>query len=417
MNRLRASLVVVAVAAAGIGGSLLVGRLGGMDKGDLLKLVLATLPSLAGTILAVAIAQPRLARASILWRMVTIATVAAVVSLANLVLASRMMFVSGHDTQVLGIMVAFSAAAGIGTALALARSSRPGVERLMATARRLGRGDLSARVGPLDAEPELRTLAATIDDMAARLARSIEQERRAEATRRDLFTAVSHDLRTPLSRVKAISEALEHGVVHGPGEVRRYIGEMRVSVESLIRLVEDLFELVHSGTGRPTLERPVPLRSVLDAAIGVCEGPAREKGITLRTELDGVAETPCPPSLERVLHNLLVNAVRHTGQGEVMVRGRLDGDEVVIDVSDTGEGMTGRQLHMAFEPFWRGDAARSSTGSGLGLTLARRLVEHLGGGIDVSSRPGEGSRFTVTIPVKSGSVIGSQTSTRQERAD
>src|SRR5207247_1019452 len=137
-----------------------------------------------------------------------------------------MMFVSGHDAQVLGILVAYSAAAGIGTALALARPSRAGIERLMATARRLGSGDLSARVGPLEAEPELRTLARTLDDMAAQLASSIEHERAVEGMRRDLFTAISHDLRTPLSSIKAISEALEEGVIAEPHEVRRYVGEM-----------------------------------------------------------------------------------------------------------------------------------------------------------------------------------------------
>src|SRR5207302_7156980 len=102
---------------------------------------------------AVLVAQPLLTRVSLVWRMVTIAGAATIIGLANLILASRMMFVSGHDAQVLGILVTFSAAAGIGTALALARSSRVGVERLMATVLRLGRGDLSARVGAFDAEP------------------------------------------------------------------------------------------------------------------------------------------------------------------------------------------------------------------------------------------------------------------------
>ena len=112
------------------------------------------------------------------------------------------MFLSGHAAKVLGILVAYSVAAGAGTALALARSSRAGIERLMATARRFGGGDLSARVGRLDAEPELRTLAATLDDMAAQISRSIEHERFVETMRRDLFNAVSHDLRTPLTRLR-----------------------------------------------------------------------------------------------------------------------------------------------------------------------------------------------------------------------
>jgi signal transduction histidine kinase len=398
MNRLRTSLIVVSVAATGIGISLLVGGVEGMGKGDLLKLVVATLPSLAGTVVAAAIAQPLLARASIVWRMMTIAAVAAAVSLANLILASRMMFVSSHDAQVLGILVAFSVAAGIGTAVALSRSSRAGIERLMATVRRLARGDMSARVGEIYAEPELRTLAQTLDDMAARLERSIEHERAVESMRRDLLTAVSHDLRTPLASIKAISEALEQGVIEQPGEVRRYVREMGTSVDTLTKMIDDLFELVQAEADDVAAETNVRLGSVLDSVLKACGVLAREKGIRVRAETNGASEVPCSPRLERVLQNLLVNAIRHTDDGEVVVGARLEGSALVIEVTDPGEGMAGWQLPLVFDPFWRGDAARSTPGSGLGLTLAKRIVEHLGGVIDVTSRRGEGSRFTVKVP-------------------
>jgi signal transduction histidine kinase len=400
MRTLRASVIVVAVAAAGIGGSLLVGGVEGMAKGDLIKLVLATLPSLAGTIVAVVIAQPLLAKASIVWRMVTIAAVAAGVSLANLILASRMMFVSGHDAQVLGIMVAFSAAAGLGTAMALARSSHPGIERLMATARRLGQGDLSARVGSLETERELRTLAATLDDMAERLSASITHERAVEAQRRDLFTAISHDLRTPLSSIKAISEALEQGVIDEPGEVVRYLREMRVAVDSLVKMADDLFQLVQAGPDQVVSANGTRFGTVLTSAVRACEVLAREKGIVVRAEPDGTSDIACSPRLERVLQNLLVNAIRHSDHREVLVGARLEECDLVIEVVDAGEGIAEWQLPLVFEPFWRGDAARSSAGSGLGLTLAKRIVEHLGGQIDVTSRLGEGSRFTVRIPAE-----------------
>src|SRR5439155_1136948 len=175
----------------------------------------------------------------------------------------------------------------------LARSSHASIERLMTIARRLGQGDLSARVGLLAAEPELATLAATLDDMAGRLSASIAHERAVEAMRRDMCTAISHDLRTPLASIKAISEAL---------------------------------------------------------------GGAR-----------------------------------------------LEGADLVVEVVDSGQGMPEWQLPLVFEPFWRGDAARSSPGSGLGLTLAKRIVEHLGGEIGVTSRLGEGSRFTVRVPANRGS--------------
>ena len=123
----------------------------------------------------------------------------------------------------------------------------------------------------------------------------------------------------------------------------------------------------------------------------------------MRADADTRREVSCSPRLERVLQNLLVNAVRHTDRGEVRVEARVEDASLVIDVTDTGEGIAESQLPKVFEPFWRGDAARSSPGSGLGLSLAKRIVEHLGGRIEASSQPGRGSRFTVTVPVGSSS--------------
>src|SRR5439155_15369249 len=200
----------------------------------------------------------------------------------------------------------------------LARSSHASIERLMTIARRLGRGDLSARVGLLAAEPELATLAATLDDMAGRLSASIAHERAVEAMRRDMFTAISHDLRTPLSSIKAISEALEHGVIHEPGEVRRYLGEMCAAVDLLVKMTGDLFELVQTQEDKVAPGSGAAFGAVLGSAVGACEVLAREKGIAVRTDLDGTSETVCSPGLERVLQNLLVNAIRHSEDGEVV---------------------------------------------------------------------------------------------------
>src|SRR5205823_4241986 len=137
---------------------------------------------------------------------------------------------------------------------------------------------------------------------------SIEHERAVESARRDLFTAISHDLRTPLSSIKAISEGLEHGVIEEPGEVRRYAGEIGTAVDTLVKLVDDLFELAYAEAEGLDSGRFGTLRSLVSAAMKVCEAPALEKGIAVRVELDRAGEAPCPVSLERVLQNLLVNA-------------------------------------------------------------------------------------------------------------
>ncbi len=400
MREGRTWLAVAAVGGVGMGASLAVGRLFGMQGGDLLRLVVTMGPSLVATVVAASIARPLLARSRIVWRMVAIATAATAIGLANLVVVSGLMFVSRHDALVVAVILGYALAAGIGTALILVRSSRGGIERLVATARRIGGGDLQARVGPLEAEPEVQMLAVTIDNMAMRLARSIEREREVEGMRRDLLTAVSHDLRTPLSSLKAATEALGQGIVQDPTDVRRYVDEMRAAVDALIALVDDLFEIVGADGAGLASAGDVRFESVVDSAITICEPLASAKGIEVRTELDGARDVLCSPRLERVLQNLLVNAVRHTHEGEITVRARLHDEDLIVEVSDTGEGIAASHLARVFEPFWRGDAARSSPGSGLGLTLAQRIVEHLGGRIWATSEPGAGATFTVILPAR-----------------
>jgi two-component system sensor histidine kinase BaeS len=173
---------------------------------------------------------------------------------------------------------------------------------------------------------------------------------------------------------------------------------MGIAIDSLIAMVDDLFELVHADAEHLAPGSGSRLGLVVDSALKVCEGLARQKKVVLRADLNGTGDVSCSPRLERVLQNLLVNALRHTDAGEVVVQARFERTGLVIQVSDTGEGIPASQLPRVFEPFWRGDAARSSPGSGLGLSLAKRIVEHLGGRIGAASRPGEGSRFTVWIP-------------------
>ncbi len=411
MRALRTAAIVVLVAGAGVAGSLVVGHFLGMNAKDLWTLAMAMLPSFAGTVVAVLVAQRLLAKASIVWRSIAIAAVAVAVGLANLAVASRLMFVSPHDAQVVAILLAFSVAAGVGAAVALARSSRSGIRRLMGAARRLGDGDLSARVGPLDAEPDLRSLARTLDEMADRLSSAIELERAADASRRDLMTAVSHDLRTPLARIKAIAEGLERGVIDRPEEMRAYASDICTEVDALARLVDDLFDVVRVDSERASA-RTVRLQTALAPVLAAFEPVARQKRIRLRRELNGAGEAACPASIERVLHNLVGNAIRHTDEGEVTVHAECLGGELVIEVSDTGGGIPADQLPHVFEPFWRGDASRSSPGSGLGLTVARRLVEHVGGDITVSTEGGAGTTFRVTLPASAGGDPGPATRRR-----
>jgi signal transduction histidine kinase len=400
MSAWRALLLVGVAAALGALGTFLVGVATGMGSGDIAHLATYVLPALVVTVVAMAIAGAVLSRASLRQRFVAVGVVGAIVALANLWVLSRTMFVSEHDATLLGALVLYSAGAGVGAAIVLARSSGAAVDRLAEAARDLGDGRLDRRVGTLDAGPELDALARTLDDMAARLQAAQERERRSEATRRDLITAVSHDLRTPLSSLRAMVEAIDDGIVDDPESLRRYVGEMRGSVARLVEMVDDLFELAQIDAGAIEVETSrARLEEIVRSAVSAVELQAEEKGLELVTTLDGVEGATCSPRLARVLQNLLVNAVRHTpADGTVRVDARRLPGGVELAVADTGEGIAPEDLERVFDPFYRADPARSGAGAGLGLALAKRIVEALGGTIRAESAPAQGSRFAVVLP-------------------
>lgn len=400
MNGWRPIALVAGVALAGGLGTLAVGAAVGMKASELVHLAVLLLPAILATVLSTAIARRLLARASVRQRSLAVALVGIVVGIANLAALERLMFVSSHDATQIAVLLAYSLGAGVGAALVLARASAAAIDRLAATARRLAQGDLEARSGSLGAEAELDALAATLDEMAARLADSIARQRAAEATRRDLITAVSHDLRTPLAGLRAMVEAIDDAIVEDPPTLRHYVAEMRAAVQSLVALVGDLFELVQLDVGAIEAESVrTRLEDVVHSALAACEYQAAEKGLVLETRLEDAGGALCSPRLIRVLQNLLQNAIRHTpADGTVRMAARRGPAGLEVVVEDTGEGIEPQALEHVFEPFWRGDAARSGDGAGLGLALAKRIVEALGGRIEVESQPAYGTRFAVVLP-------------------
>jgi signal transduction histidine kinase len=392
--------LVASVVLAGALASIALGAALGVKGGELRELGLLLLIALIATVAATGAAGPLLARASVRWRFVAIAALAVVVSLVNLGVLTLLMSVSHHDATLVAILLVYSVGAGVAAALALAKAWGTGVERLVRGARSLASGDLDHRIGRLGAGPELDALAAALDDSASSLKRSLARERAGEARRKDLITAVSHDLRTPLASLRAMVEAVRDGVVDDPRTLHRYADEMQRSVASLSLLVDDLFELVQIEAGAIEAESErVRLEEVVRSALATCEPQAREKGLVVETEIRDGEACLCSPRLVRVLQNLLQNAIRHTpADGTVRMEARRGPGGLELLVEDTGEGIASQALEQVFEPFWRGDAARASDGSGLGLALAKRIVESLGGQIRVQSEPARGSRFAVVVP-------------------
>ena len=400
MKNWRALVLLAAVAAVGATGTFVVGAATGMGSSELRHLAAYVVPALLVTVAAMWVTGRLLTRASLAQRFVVVGALGAAVALANLWVLSRQMFVSEHDATLLGVLLLYSVGAGIGAAIVTARSSARAVRRLTATAGALRDGDLDARAGQIEGGPELDLLAATLDDMAARLQGAQERERQIEATRRDLVTAVSHDLRTPLASLRAMVEAIDERVVDDPESMRRYAAEMRRSVRQLGAMVDDLFELAQLDAGAIETEtRRARLGEIVSSAVATVELQAEEKGLSLVAELNGADDALCSPRLARVIQNLLVNAVRHTpADGSVRIEARHAADALEVAVADTGEGIAPQDLARVFDPFFRADPARQGAGAGLGLALSKRIVEALGGEISAESEPSHGARFAVTLP-------------------
>jgi signal transduction histidine kinase len=393
--------MLLALVLLGAGGALLVAAALGMKASELAHLAGLLAPAVVVTVAAATLASSLLGRTSLRQRYLAIAAVGTVVALGNLFALAQAMFVSAHAATVLAVVLTYSSGAGLAAAFASARSSASALDHMTRTAEIIGGGDMSARVGALEAGPELDRLASTIDQMAGRLEAVRDQEQRIEQTRRDLITAVSHDLRTPLANLRAMVEAIDDRVVTDPPTMHRYVADMRRAVGQLSTLVNDLFEMVQVDAGTIEAEADrASLDDVVASAVATVEAEAARKGVLLATDVQGTEAAMCSPHVTRVLQNLLVNAVRHTpADGTIRIGGRRDPDGVWLVVEDTGEGISEEDLPHVFDPFFRADAARSGDGAGLGLALAERIVHALGGTIEVDSLPNRGARFDVMLPL------------------
>ncbi len=215
--------------------------------------------------------------------------------------------------------------------------------------------------------------------------------------RRELVAWASHDLRTPLASMQAMIEAIEDGLATADD----YLPTLRDQVRTLSVLVDDLFELARIDAGALTLElQQLPVSGLVDSALRLLRPEAAARNVELVSRCEGETTAPvAPEKIERVLYNLVTNALRHTpSDGSVAVNvARRDG-EVLVSVEDTGSGLEPEAVTRMFERFWRADRARSQAGMGLGLAIARGLVEAHGGRIWAENREEGGARITFTLP-------------------
>ncbi|WP_411139512.1 sensor histidine kinase [Streptomyces sp. x-80] len=293
--------------------------------------------------------------------------------------------IAGSAALVLLVTVAVTVLAGI-------RLVRP-LRALTAAVQRLAEGDASAQVRVTGGD-EIGRLSVAFNSMAGRRA---ELER----LRKAMVSDVAHELRTPLSNIRGWLEAAEDGVVDNDGDLLASVLEEALLLQHII---DDLRDLAAADAGELRLWKvPVQVADVLAQTANAHRADADAGGVTLTvTAADETLIDADPVRLRQMTGNLVSNAIRHTPRGgTVTLHSRAADGTVRIDVADTGAGIAPDELPHVFDRFWRAEKSRSrqTGGSGLGLSIVRKLAETHGGTVTARSTPGVGSVFRLTLPL------------------
>ncbi len=322
--------------------------------------------------------------------------------LAALLVLGLLMFVSGKDAALVGVIVGVAGALGIAAAHRISSAVVDDVGVIRDGLRAVGEGERGLRLETMG-EDELRELARAANAMIERLGAEEAARDQSDTARRHLIAAASHDLRTPITSLRLLAQAVDDRVVDGE-ERREYVRRMLTHVDVLSALIDDLFELsrLEAGDINWSLER-VAVNELVSETVAAMRVHAEVKGVDVRAELPGDldAARANPEKLQRVLFNLIQNAIRHTPtDGSVVVRAEALGGAIEVEVADSGDGIAGEERPHVFEAFYRGgaDAARTTTGAGLGLAVARAIVEAHGGRIWLPATP-RGTRVRFSLPI------------------
>ena len=327
--------------------------------------------------------------------------------LAALIIGAAVMFVSPHDAwATIGILLFAAIIAGRAAQLLL-RSVLADVRTIADGLHAVERGEREVHIAARSSV-ELSDLAATANRMIQALNSEERSRDAADAARRQVIAAVSHDLRTPLTSLQLLTQALDDQLVD-PQTAQRYVQTMGANVRALSTLVDDLFELsrLNAGDYAWTTEA-VPLAELVQESVMAMRAQADAQGVLVSAEVaqDLAPARANPEKLQRALANLLQNAIRHTPpDGTVHVSAHQADGAVEIEVSDTGEGISSADRPRVFEPFYRGgeESARTGAGSGLGLAISRAIVEAHGGRIWLAEAA-VGTRVRLTLPTSDPSA-------------
>jgi signal transduction histidine kinase len=299
-------------------------------------------------------------------------------------------FLNGLD-RVIRLSALTAAALALILGVVLAGSIARPLQELTQATKAVAGGEFGHQV-PVRTQDEIGELAVSFNKMSADLARS-------DKARRQMAADIAHDLRTPLSVILGYSEALAEGKLPGTPETYE---AMHVQALQLNRLIDDLRTLSLADAGQITLQkRPVDPRTLLEHALIAYLPIAENRGISMKVESSETRPVLIDPDrMLQVLGNLVSNALDHTPDGgSIVLSAAGDAKQAILRVQDSGPGVLAEDLPFIFDRFYRGDKARRTPGaSGLGLAIARSLVEAHGGSISAENTVGRGALFIVRLP-------------------
>ncbi|NQU30798.1 MAG: HAMP domain-containing protein [Anaerolineae bacterium] len=327
-------------------------------------------------------------------------------TLFNVWVTARLMFINQHDLALASLLLLFAGGISVVFGFFISNTITQALGNLVEGANKLSQGEFSTRVD-VNGNDEIAQLSRAFNEMSARLEIAAENERALDETRRNLVAWASHDLRTPLTSLRVMIAALVDGVVDDPETTSRYLRQSQNEITRMSKLLDDLFELAQLDAGFQDLDFEwVSLSDLISDTLESFAARADAQDVRLEGTVDPQVDLvwATPEKLSRILDNLLSNALRYTPQdGLIQLSAKAEEKATVVIVKDSGSGIAPKDLPFIFDRFYRGEKSRmrdneESSSVGLGLAIAKGLVEAHGGEISVQSKSGEGTEFQFTLP-------------------